>query len=1001
MSQLIEEALTKSFYAWEMRGRGWLSADEAVQLEPPYRPFFLLPEHEAPLVAPYDDGVHLSFWQRLFQRRPDRQILPQKSYEEQPPFPRALPYEPVSFQLCIPPEYKTNHERMCAMLRTLTGAMETISFELVGTDGVVECALTCHQIDAEYVGSTLRAFLPEGSVHAGDDLLLAAWDGTNTQARIDFGLFREFFIPLVHVRNFAIDPYIALVSALSRAGEGECLCMQVLIEPVKNPWARTIMDALTDEEDGSCFFADAPEFLQFAKMKTASPLFAVSLRVGAQADELRIPELLAGFDGVFDQYGSVHGNELFPLDVTYYPTYDDDTLLYSRASHHTGMILSLEELVGLVHIPDESVRGPLVREIAGFPEEDENGLVIGSYQHDGERIPATIPHIDRFAHTHVVGASGTGKSSLLLSMMLQDARGGNGCMLIDPHGDLTDDILQCMPENRFDDVIVFDPSDEQFSIGLNILQAESSHEKNLLVSDLVSTISRLSTSWGDVMTTVLAEAVLALVESDEAYSLLDLRHFLSDASYRAKCLAPITDQAIQAFWEHDFPRIGSRSIGPLVTRLDSFLRARMLRYVLGQPRGGIHLGNIMQEGKILLARLPLGLMGATNAQLLGSLLVTKCQQYAIARQSIPKQDRKPFFLYIDECQHFVTPSLASIFGEGRKYKLGLTLSHQYLSQLSRAPEVADAVLGNAHSRIVFRVGGNDARSLAQGFSVFDHQNIVSLGRGEALVRRGNMGNEVAIRTDYIEVPDAFRQREALVSRSREKYGVAVSQIEQLFQERYVRKEAPQKAVAPSRQEPAEDQEKQKPAQHIKEPERAAPKTPTPPPAIQEDAEEKDTKRATTQHIYLQNLIKRLAEERGCRAVIEEPCPGGVVDVALYRGKVKVACEISVTTDMKHELQNIEKCRAAGTYTQILSIVQKANMRLRMEQYFKKEDAKKLPVLVIKPEQIQEYIESLFPPIEPTTSSVKGYRVKVKRGSPPPDGGRSVIAEIIARSVRKI
>lgn len=1041
------EAVTASFVAWERRGRGGIAGDGPVHLEPPHRPFFVLPELLHPFITPsWDDGRVPPWWRRLFGGRREAPAPPEP-YKELDPFPREFPYEPFAFKLLIPEDHATGSAATRALLQALTGALDTIVFELVGTAGKVTCSIVCNVVDRAHVAATLRAYLPASAIEEGADVLDATWRDDTARARIEYGLFREFFLPLPMHERFSPDPYMPLVAALTRAGESECLCMQVLIETTWNQWGKTIIDAVTDPNDDTCIFEDAPELLDAAHAKTETPIYAVSVRLGAMAEHTgRLRTLIAGFDGCFEVYGSARGNALVPQAIEAAQPGEDDPCIPLRLSRRTGMLLSLDELVGLVHIPDASVQYGLVRMPTRTFDESENGLALGIHGEGQDETLVRVPLEDRFAHTHAVGASGTGKSSFLLSLIVQDMDEGHGIAVIDPHGDLTSDILALVPASRHDDVIVFDPSDETHAVGLNVLHAATPHEKTLLASDLVATIERYATAWGDGMSALLDGTIRALLDNEVQGTLVDAHRFLVDEAFREARLATVTDDATRFFWTDEVPLIGMRSLGPLATRLGAFVRHPLIRATVGQHGKSLHLGTLMQEGKILLARLPIGLMGATQAGLLGSLLVTKFQQYAVARQAIPKAARRPFFLYADECQHFVTPSLASLFSEGRKYRFGLTLAHQMLTQLDRVPEVRDAVLSNAHTRVVFRTDVKDARVLAEGFASFDHAAIAGLNRGEAIVRMGRASNDALISTWRVDVPDESTQRDALIEQSRARYATPRAAVEEELRARYA--QVPKAAVPaaknvqaptlrpvphlvsvpaalddvmPGVQVQREDTGAQPPVKPEDEaaaappPEEptpeaslapepvAAPKPPRKPRAAPV-LEVVEPGKGGAEHKYMQHLLKRLAEERGCRAVIEEAVPDGQVDVALYRGDITIACEISVTTDLEHELGNVRKCVRSTEFTHVLCVVHKPRMRERMTAALK-ELAGAVPVTVIGPESLPAMLETLLPSVVPQETQVKGYAVKVSRratgaATAGQADGRRVIGEIIAKAVKK-
>jgi hypothetical protein len=312
-------------------------------------------------------------------------------------------------------------------------------------------------------------------------------------------------LPIRTFKSFSLDPLITTGAAFEELGEGEVGVFQVLFQVVRNPWQESILRAVTDWE-GRSFFADAPEMLSLAREKVSQPLFAAAIRVAAQSSRYgRAWELARTIGSGLLQFSDQRGNELIPLANDDYPDDLHEEDLVFRRTHRSGTILNLGELVGLAHLPSASVRSEkLLRErkrTKGAPAiASGHKLKLGENTHAGKTQAVTLSSEQRVRHTYVVGASGTGKSTLLLNLIIQDIENGEGVAVLDPHGDRIEQILGYIPEKRFSDVVLLDPSDEAYPIGLNILSAHSELEKNLLSSDLVAVFRRLSTSWGDQMT---------------------------------------------------------------------------------------------------------------------------------------------------------------------------------------------------------------------------------------------------------------------------------------------------------------------------------------------------------------------------------------------------------------------------------------------------------------------------------------------------------------------
>jgi guanylate kinase len=523
----------------------------------------------------------------------------------------------------------------------------------------------------------------------------------------------------------------------------------------------------------------------------------------------------------------------------------------------------------------------------------------------------------RTRHCHIIGASGTGKSTLLFNLIRQDIENGEGVAVLDPHGDLIDRICGIIPSSRIDDVVLVDPSDAEYSIGFNILSAHSELEKTLLASDLIAVFERLSTSWGDQMNSVLQNAILAFLESDRRGTIADLRRFLIEPAFRNEFLKSVKDAEIVYYWQKSFPHLsGNKSIGSILTRLDTFLAQKPIRHMVSQPENRLDFAQIMDSGKIFLAKLPEGLLGRENSCLLGTLLISKFQQIAMSRQAQQITARRDFWLYIDEFANFITPTMAEILSGARKYRIGLTLAHHELHQLQRSPEVASAVMAHPYTRIVFRVGDDDAKKLAEGFSYFESKDLRNLETGQAVCRIERSDYDFNLCVPLPVEPDkdiAAARRQEVITVSRKEYGTARADVEAML--------AKSRETVPTVETPAS----------------LSVKPPTPPaakpafvsemPEITEAPKILEIQKLaeTPSHTAIKDKIGMEAEDLDYTASYEElfPAVQARADVVLRRGNRTIVCQVSATTPVEFEVDSVRKfLKLDFTHIAVVSINRK-------------------------------------------------------------------------------
>ncbi len=344
-----------------------------------------------------------------------------------------------------------------------------------------------------------------------------------------------------------------------------------------------------------------------------------------------------------------------------------------------------------------------------------------------------IKRKDRRQHVYILGKSGTGKSVLMFNMIIQNIKNGEGVCVVDPHGELVEGVLSAIPPERVKDVVYFNPADTGYHIGFNVLELVDSKYKHLVASGLMGIFTKIwANAWSARMEYILNNAILALLDTPGS-TLLGIPRMLVDKDYRQQIISNLKDPVIKAFWVHEYEawqdKFRNEAIAPIQNKVGQFLSTSIIRNVVGQSQSTINVFDIMNTGKIFLVNVSKGRIGEDNSALLGGMIITKVQLAAMERVRIPEEERRDFYLYVDEFQNFVTDAFAGILSEARKYRLNLTIAHQYTAQLATKDSSAmrDAVFGNVGTMIIFRVGADDAEFLEKEFEPeFTPQDIVNL-----------------------------------------------------------------------------------------------------------------------------------------------------------------------------------------------------------------------------------------------------------------------------------
>ena len=419
---------------------------------------------------------------------------------------------------------------------------------------------------------------------------------------------------------------------------------------------------------------------------------------------------------------------------------------------------------------------------AGSGIMDEHFSHIGTREIWGGLHPVGLSLPDRRQHLYLIGKTGSGKTTLLRNLIVQHIAAGHGVALIDPHGDLAEELLDCIPPHRADDLVYFNPGDLDFPIGLNLIANVAPDDRHLVASGIVGAFKSIwRDSWGPRLEYILYNAIAALLDCPNT-SLLGVNRMLTDTDYRRRIVRKVRDPFVRAFWtdeyEHYDTRFQREAIAPIQNKLGQFLLNPVVRNILGQVRTKVSIPFMMNTGRIFIANLSKGKLGADKANLLGSLLTTQFQLGAMARVSQPENERRDFFLFLDEFHNFTTDAFTSILSEARKYRLCLALAHQYIEQVP--PPVRSAVFGNVGSLISFRVGNSDAEVLQREFGKsYALETFVGLDRFQVIARLSEDGQtREAVRAQTLPpIEHHVGRREKLIARSREKYSAKRADVE--------------------------------------------------------------------------------------------------------------------------------------------------------------------------------------------------------------------------------
>jgi len=637
-----------------------------------------------------------------------------------------------------------------------------VSFEVVGLPGEIRFFVHCPKKFADLVEKQILGSYQDADVVTVNEYNIFAPNTKSAYTRLV--LDEDPYCPLRVAENFTGDPFANVLSTLSKMSENEGAVVQIIVTPTDGTWQKNGAKFVQKVENNNSDpekkkIGVSQEKLQGISKKVAKPGLSTEIRIMTSAPEEAIAKMhLDNIVGAFDQYNNPGVNKLKKVKVEKKNEkkflYD---VIYRRTPEAKESILNVEELAALYHFPNKNITTPnihwlLSRELIADNSissdiKSKDTIWIGNNYFRGKKKVVCFEREDRRRHSYILGQTGTGKSWSMMRMILQDIYNGDGVCFIDPHGQTAEMILERIPPERAEDVIYFNAGDFERPFGLNIMEFYNEQHKHQIVNSFIALLIRLFDPHnqgyvGPAMQQAVRNSMLTAMSKDGS-TLIEVVRILQDEEWVMNYWLPLVqDELVRRYWTDQVAKTDkktkSESLTYFISKFDKFTTNLAIRNIIGQSKSSFDFREVMDKQKILIINLSKGMLGDENMSFIGLLLVQKMLAAALSRENIPEDQRKDFFFYADEFQNFATEEFTSILSEARKYRLNLTLAHQYIGQLPE--DIKNAVFGNVGSLFVMRCSAEDAKFLETQFEPYlKAGDMVNQGMGHAYTKLLNRG----------------------------------------------------------------------------------------------------------------------------------------------------------------------------------------------------------------------------------------------------------------------